>query len=70
MQQRITNWLMLASILNPCLTCPIISIPFLIPDDFVVLKALSLMLIPPKWMNSKLRELGVKVMEKVLKWGL
>lgn len=69
-EQRITNWLMLASLLNPCLTSPLVSIPFLIPEDFIVLKALSLSLIPPKWMNSKLRDLGVKVMEKVLKWGL
>lgn len=69
-QQKITNWLMLASLLNPCLSSPIISIPFLIHEDFIVLKALSLSLIPPKWMNSKLKGLGVKVMEKVLKWGL
>lgn len=61
---------MLASLLNPCLTSPIIALPFLIPEDFILFKALSLSLIPPKWMNSKLRELGVKVMEKVLKWGL
>jgi len=61
---------MLASLLNPCLSSPIISIPFLIHEDFIVLKALSLSLIPPKWMNSKLKGLGVKVMEKVLKWGL
>lgn len=65
-----TNWLMLASLLNPTLSAPIYSIPFLIPDEFVSLKALSLSLIGQKWMNHKLQELGVKVMSKAMEWGL
>jgi len=27
-------------------------------------------MVPEKWMNPKLRRIGVGVMEKLLKWGL
>ena len=61
---------MLAALLNPSLSSPITSIPFLIPDEHIIFKSLSLSLIRPKWMNSKLQELGVKVMSKAMQWGL
>lgn len=64
------NLLAMAALINPALTCPITSIPFLIPDSLPITKALAFSLIPPKWMNSRLKELGVKVMSRVLKWGL
>lgn len=48
-----TNYLMLAAMLNPSLTAPINSIPYLVPDQHISLKALALSLIPPKWMTSK-----------------
>ena len=54
-EKRFTNWLMLAALLNPSLSSPITSIPFLIPDEHVIFKALSLSLINPKWMNSNLQ---------------
>ena len=69
-EKNITNLLLLSSLLNPSLASPINSIPYLIPDSQILLKALSLTLIPQKWMNSRLKKLGVKVMEKVMKWGL
>ena len=69
-EKYITNLLVLSSLLNPSMNSPIYSIPFLIPDSQIVMKAFSLTLIPHKWMNSKLKKLGVKVMEKVMKWGL
>jgi hypothetical protein len=31
-QQKLTNWLVLASLLNSCLKVPMTSIPFVIPD--------------------------------------
>ena len=69
-EKLITNLLFLSTLLNPSLASPINSIPFLIPDSEILFKALSLTLIPSKWMSSKLKKLGVKVMEKVMKWGL
>jgi hypothetical protein len=46
------------------------SIPFLIPEKEVLQRAIVINMIPDKWMNPKMRKLGVNVMTKLLKWGL
>ena len=61
---------MLSGFLTPALSCPLSSLPLLVPDREAVLKSFLVSLIPSKWMNPKLRNVGVRVMQKVLKWGL
>ena len=61
---------MLSACLSPCLHSPNMSIPFLIPEKEVLQRALVINMIPDKWMNPKIRKLGVSVMSQLLKWGL
>lgn len=69
-EKVITNLLMLSAALTPSLTSPNISIPFLIPENETLLRAITINMIPEKWMNPRIRKIGVGVMEKLLKWGL
>ena len=61
---------MLSASLSPSLSSPNMSIPFLIPENEVLLRGVAINMIPEKWMNPKIRKLGAQVMEKLLKWGL
>ena len=69
-EKIITNLLMLSACLAPGLSNPNMSIPFLIPEKEVLKRAIVINMIPDKWMNPKVRKLGVSVMSKLLKWGL
>lgn len=61
-EKLITNLLLLSATLTPSLSSPNMSIPFLIPENEVLLRAITLNMIPEKWMNPKIRRIGVGVM--------
>jgi hypothetical protein len=61
---------MLSASLAPCLHSPNMSIPFLIPEEQVLQRAIAINMIPDKWMNPQVRKLGVSVMSRLLRWGL
>jgi hypothetical protein len=53
---------MLSASLTPSLASPNILIPFLIPENETLLRAITINMIPEKWMNPKIRKIGVGVM--------